>query len=69
MKRREALDIPAAEYEAKIIEFRKELMKLQAQAATGTAVKNPGLIKQTKKNIARILTKMNQRKTGSANKA
>ena len=69
MKKKEVMDIPAAEYESKIVEFRKELMKLQAQAATGTAVKNPGLIKQTRKNIARILTKMNQRKSGSANKA
>ena len=62
MKRKEVLSIESGEYESKLAEFRKELIKLNAQAGAGTSVKNPGHIKQTKKNIARMLTLMNQSK-------
>ncbi|MBD3204599.1 50S ribosomal protein L29 [Candidatus Woesearchaeota archaeon] len=41
-------------------EMEKELMKLNAQVATGTTIKSPGQIKKIKKNIARILTKLNK---------
>ena len=61
MKRKELMDLDKSEYQIKLNEFRKELIKLNAQAATGTAMKNPGLLKQTKKNIARILTLINQK--------
>ena len=40
---------------AKIIELKKELMKLNAQKSTGSSLKNPGQIRQTKKNIARLM--------------
>lgn len=62
MKRKELMDLDRSEYAAKLEEFRKELIKLNAQAATGTAMKNPGLLKQSKKNIARMLTLMNKAK-------
>jgi len=41
--------------------FQKELMKLQAQSASGTLPENPGKIRQIKRNIARILTHNNQK--------
>ncbi|MBU2561291.1 MAG: 50S ribosomal protein L29 [Nanoarchaeota archaeon] len=44
------------ELQAKMLELRKELIKLNAQTATGTAPKNPRQIKTTKKNIARLMT-------------
>jgi len=44
------------EIDAKIVELRKELIKINAQAATGTSPKNPRQIKEIKKNIARLLT-------------
>lgn len=37
-------------------ELRKELIKLNAQIATGTTPKSPGQLKQVKKTVARILT-------------
>ena len=37
-------------------EMKKELIKLNAQVATGTTLKSPGQIKNIKKNIAKILT-------------
>lgn len=44
------------ELKAKMLELRKELIKLNAQTATGTAPKNPRQIRTTKKNIARLMT-------------
>jgi large subunit ribosomal protein L29 len=44
------------ELNAKILELRKELIKLNAQTATGTTPKNPMQIRTTKKNIARLMT-------------
>jgi len=46
------------ELQAKVLELRKELIKLNAQTATGTAPKNPMQISTTKKYIARLLTAM-----------
>ncbi len=54
-KTRELQRLSEAELESKLAELRKELMRQNAQLATGTIPKNPGMIKQTKKEIARIL--------------
>lgn len=62
MKFKELKAIEPVELKSKLIELRKELIKLNAQVATGTAIKNPGQIKQTKKTIARILTLSNIKK-------
>lgn len=40
----------------KLEELKKELMKNNAQIATGTTPKSPGQLKQIKKTIAKILT-------------
>jgi len=40
----------------KIAELKKELVKMNAQVAIGTAIKNPGQIRKTKKTLARIIT-------------
>ena len=52
------------EAKAKIMELKKELMKLKAQVSRGTPPENPGKIRVIKKNIARILTYQNQKITG-----
>ena len=38
----------------KLIESKKELIKLNGQVATGTAPKSPGQIKELKKTIAKL---------------
>lgn len=43
------------------VEFKKELLKLNVQAATGANPANSGKLKQTKKNIARILTLLREK--------
>jgi len=44
------------ELRAKLNELKTELIKLNAQVATGTSLKNPSQVRETKKNIARINT-------------
>ena len=45
-----------------LVELKKQLMGLKAKASTGTALESPGMIKAVKKNIARVITLMNQKK-------
>ncbi len=40
----------------KKVELRNELVKINAQIAIGTALKNPGQVREIKKTMARILT-------------
>ncbi len=61
MKRKEIHSMKPEELEAKILELRKELMKLNAQVAVGATPKNPMQIKQAKKTIARIKTEQNRK--------
>jgi len=45
----------------RLAEFKKELLKLNSQVASGANVQNPGKLKQIKKNIARVLTLLNKK--------
>ncbi len=56
MKKKELNQMPQEELAIKLNELRKELMKSKAQVATGTVPKNPGQIREMKRNVARILT-------------
>jgi len=56
MKIKELRELSKEEMEIRLDELRKELIKHNAQIATGTIPKSPGQVKQTKKTIARILT-------------
>lgn len=44
----------------KMVELKKELLKMNSQIAVGTSPESPGRVKQIKKEIARILTIMNE---------
>ena len=44
------------ELQKRLEEFKKELLKLNVQVASGANTTSPGKLKQTKKNIARIKT-------------
>lgn len=59
MKTRDLKNMPKTELLAKLNELKKELVKHNAQIATGTTPKSPGQVKQTKKTIAKILTILN----------
>ncbi len=53
---KELRDQSAEELGLKLVEFRKELLKLNVEVASGSNPANPGRLKQVKKNISRILT-------------
>lgn len=61
MKIKELRGLSKDELANKLKELKKELMKDNAQVATGTAPKNSGKIKVTKKTIARINTLLAQK--------
>ena len=58
MKNKEIKSKSKSELESHLLESQKELIKLQTQVATGTTLKSPGQVKNTKKTIARILTEL-----------
>lgn len=46
----------------KLLDLRKELMKINTQISTGTTPENPGRVGEVKKTIARIITIINLKK-------
>ena len=55
MKYKELEAMTDKDLDKKLEEIKLELMKLNAQVATGTTPKSPGQIRQLKKTIARIM--------------
>jgi large subunit ribosomal protein L29 len=60
VRARELRDLSNDELASKLAEFREELFNLRFQDATG-ALENTARLKQTKREIARILTVQNER--------
>jgi len=56
MKFKDLKSMPKNELREKLAQLKLELAKERAQIATGTVPKNPGKVKFTRKNIARINT-------------
>ncbi len=68
MKNKEFIAMSGQELLVKLSELQKELIKLNAQVATGTALKNPGLVNKTKKGIATIKMILHQKDITSVKK-
>ena len=62
MKVKEIRSMSKEDLKAKLEELHTELIKTNAQISTGTTPKSPGQVKQIKKNIARIITILNETK-------
>jgi ribosomal protein L29 len=69
MKIKELRAMGENELKQKMTELYKELMKDNAQVATGTIPKNPGKLRLAKKTIARIKTIISQKEKASPAKA
>ncbi len=61
MKIKEIRAMSEKDFRVKLEELDKELIKLNAQAATGTQMKSPGRIRQLKKTKAQILTVLKEK--------
>lgn len=60
MKVKELKLISESDLNSKILELKKELMKINSQIAIGTVPKSSGKIKEIKRTIAKILSIKNQ---------
>jgi large subunit ribosomal protein L29 len=49
------------ELSSRMMELKRELLKLNVEVASGANTSSPGKIRQVKKNIARILTILNEK--------
>ena len=58
---KEFRNLGTEEIKNRIQELKKELMKDNVHISSGTAATNPGKVRHTKKNIARLLTILNQK--------
>jgi large subunit ribosomal protein L29 len=64
-KKSELRNMSKEQLEGRIIEVKKELVKINTQLSTGTTPENPGRIKQVKKEIARMLTILTEKEKTS----
>lgn len=62
LRKNELQNMSAEQMEAKIIELKKELMKLNAQISMGTTPESPGKIKSIKKTISKLMLLKNKGK-------
>ncbi|MFW5990611.1 MAG: 50S ribosomal protein L29 [Nanoarchaeota archaeon] len=65
MKIKEIRNLSEKDLNNKLSELEDELIKLNAQAATGTQMKSPGKIRQIKKVRARVKTVLKERGTNN----
>ena len=56
IKKHELKQLIESQIDDKLTELKKELMRLNTQRAMGTAIENPGKIKEIKRSIARLHT-------------
>jgi large subunit ribosomal protein L29 len=69
MKIKELRPMSKEDLKTKLKELRKEMIKHNAQIATGTNPKSPGQVREIKKTIAKILTVVNEKPKAKAEKA
>ena len=61
INKKEINNLSVADLKNKLVEIKKQLMKHNAQIAIGIVPKSPGLVKETKKAIAKIKTILHQK--------
>ena len=65
MKAKDLAKLNKEELNSKLIELKKELIKLNAEIKTGSQLKSPGQARSIKKNIARIKTILRNKERNS----
>mgnify|MGYP003976126699 CR=1 FL=1 len=56
IRKNELVQMDEKSLDGKLVELKKELIKINAQVAIGTVPENPGKIKEIRRTIARINT-------------
>jgi large subunit ribosomal protein L29 len=62
VKSKDLRKLSEKELNSKLLELRKDLVKINAQVASGTVPENPGNVRNVKKTIARILSVKTEKK-------
>lgn len=62
MKTKSYREMDEKQLTEKLIELRKDMIKQNAQVATGTTPKSPGQIREMKKTVARIMTVLREKR-------
>lgn len=66
MKNKDIKSMTPEDIKKKMVEVKKELMKLNSQIASGTTPTSPGQVKQLKKTVAKLITQLNQKERKKA---
>jgi ribosomal protein L29 len=61
MKAKQIKEMSKEDIKVKLLELRKEQIKLNTQISSGTSLKSPALVKKTKKTIARLLHELKKK--------
>ncbi len=69
MKSKEIRGMDKNACQEKLLELKKELVKMNAQVAIGSAIKNPGQIRIIKKTIAKIYTIQTEQENAASKEA
>ncbi len=69
MKTKDLIKLTEKEKKEKVHELQQQLVKERAQAHRGTQTKNPMLIKNTRKTIAKLLQLLHRKKMEDTKKA
>ena len=63
IKKNELKTLQEPQIQQRLFDLKKELLKLNSQRAMGTTLENPGKIKQVKKTVAKLYTRLTQIKS------
>jgi len=63
---KELRNLSVDELHTRLGEFKKELLKLNAQVASGANIPNPGLLQNLKRNVARVNTLLREKEVPQA---
>ncbi|MDD5177751.1 MAG: 50S ribosomal protein L29 [Candidatus Nanoarchaeia archaeon] len=68
IKKNELRNMTKEQMEHKIEDLNKDMLKINVQRATKTTIESPGRVKQIKKTIAMLLTRIHAQKTKEVKK-
>ncbi|MBI2663545.1 50S ribosomal protein L29 [Candidatus Woesearchaeota archaeon] len=60
IRRKELKNMNEGQINQKLNDLKKELMRINTQKSTGTNIENPGRVKELKRTIAKLLTRLNE---------
>ena len=67
IKIKELKKLNNSELQSKLLEMKKDLIKVNAQVAAGTVPENPGNVRNIKKTVARIHTILKEKEGKKSN--